>query len=137
MIYRFEVPGPAIAQARPGSARGRWRYDPPRCREYKEKVRGCAAPVQPPKPFEGALTVKVTEYRAIPRSWSKRKQEAARNGRIDPITKPDTDNVLKGIKDALKGIFWKDDAQVIHDDISKRYIDTPRVEVEVGEVRRE
>lgn len=140
MIYKFEISGRAVPQGRPrlttinGYPRA---YDPPKSREYKERVRECAMRVKPLKPFDGALRLNVVEYREIPKSWSKVKRADALNHRIDPITKPDTDNILKGIKDALKGIFWNDDAQVVDDRIQKIYSDSPRVEVEVIEITRE
>ena len=37
------------------------------------------------------------------------------------LTTPDTDNLVKAIKDALTGICWKDDAIVCRELISKEY----------------
>ncbi|MBR1418687.1 MAG: RusA family crossover junction endodeoxyribonuclease [Synergistaceae bacterium] len=136
-IFKFEVPGAAVPQGRPrlttigGYARA---YDPPKCKAYKEFVRECAiAQCRPDlnNLYLGAVEIKVTEYRAIPKSWSKVRQLKALNGVIKPIIKPDTDNILKIIKDALNGVMWKDDAQVVHDDITKVYDAEPRVTVEV------
>lgn len=136
-IYKFEVPGEAVAQGRPrlttrgGFARA---YDPPKSREYKNKVRECA--VYQCKPdldnlYLGAVKLSTIEQRAIPKSWSRGKQAAALIGEIKPLTKPDTDNIHKGIKDALTGVFWRDDSQVVEDYIKKVYAVEPRVFVEV------
>ena len=45
-------------------------------------------------------------------SWPKKRQAAAREGRIRPTGKPDVDNVLKLIFDAGNKLLWLDDAQV-------------------------
>ena len=56
----------------------------------------------------------------IPASWSKKKAEAAKKDAIRPTTKPDLDNILK-MMDALNGVAWKDDAQVVSVLIQKYY----------------
>jgi Holliday junction resolvase RusA-like endonuclease len=67
----------------------------------------------------------------IPKSWSKRRQEAALAGTERPTTKPDADNVAKVVADACNGVVWVDDAQVVELSVSKRYSSTPGVMVEV------
>ncbi len=52
----------------------------------------------------------------------------------------DATNHLKAIEDALKGVLWKDDRQVIANACSKRYAETgeesgARVTVQMGESR--
>ena len=42
------------------------------------------------------------------------------------ITKPDTDNLQKMLKDCMTEIgFWKDDAQVVKETVEKRWSDEP------------
>ena len=81
--------------------------------------------------YKGPVSIGVVEYRAIPKSWSKAKREDALDGYILPLTKPDTDNILKGIKDALTGVLWADDAQVVQDIAMKCYGTEPHVVVRV------
>jgi len=45
------------------------------------------------------------------------------------IKKPDTDNLLKFVKDCLNGIAWKDDSQVFDVRGIKRYSDEPKTEI--------
>ena len=137
MTYKFTIPGPAVPQGRPiFTTRGekRWAIDPPRSRAYKAKVRACAMSAGKPKTITGAIRLLVLEYRPIPKGWSKRKQEAAREGQIYPTTRPDFDNIIKAITDALNGVFWEDDRQVVDGRIQRFYSDDPRVVVEVEEV---
>ena len=78
-----------------------------------------------------SLSVKV--YRSIPKSFSKKKHAAAAEGTILPTTKPDLDNYIKGIKDALSSIVWHDDNQVVeYRNCAKLYSDKPRVVIEVN-----
>ena len=139
--YRFIVPGPAVAQARPrlttwgGMAHA---YEPKKSRDYKSYVRECATGQgAPDEPLSGPLSLLVTEYRAIPASWAKWKRQAANEGDISPMTKPDWDNIGKAISDALNGLIWKDDAQVIDGHVRKFYDTEPRVEIEVRKLGTE
>jgi Holliday junction resolvase RusA-like endonuclease len=49
------------------------------------------------------------------------------------IVKPDSDNLLKMVKDVLNTVAYKDDCQVCRDFVSKEYVtgpdDQPRIEV--------
>src|SRR3954463_12990827 len=38
-----------------------------------------------------------------------------------PITRPDCTKLLRGLEDALTGVVWNDDAQVVEQSICKRY----------------
>jgi Holliday junction resolvase RusA-like endonuclease len=48
-----------------------------------------------------------------------------------PTTKPDLDNLVKFIKDALNGIFWYDDSYVVEIQARKKYSESPRIEIEI------
>lgn len=43
--------------------------------------------------------------------------------------KPDIDNVVKAVLDALNGVAYRDDTQVIELHVRKSYSEKPRVEV--------
>lgn len=49
-------------------------------------------------------------------------------------TRPDTDNYVKGILDALNGIVVKDDSKIVDIVAQKFYSDTPRIEAVVSEL---
>jgi Holliday junction resolvase RusA-like endonuclease len=48
-----------------------------------------------------------------------------------PITKPDLDKLSRNIKDALKHVVYRDDAQVVEEHQTKTYAEVPGVLVEV------
>lgn len=51
-----------------------------------------------------------------------------------PITRPDLTKYLRGIEDALKGIVWRDDSQVVWQEAQKVYGEPARAEIEVRTV---
>ncbi len=48
-----------------------------------------------------------------------------------PVAKPDTDNLIKGAKDVLSGVVYKDDSQVTHEFVRKIYGDRPYVKITI------
>jgi Holliday junction resolvase RusA-like endonuclease len=69
----------------------------------------------------GPIKLEVLCVYAIPASWTKAKQAAARAGLVWKTSVPDADNLAKMIGDALNGVAWGDDAQVVHQTSAKRY----------------
>ncbi|MFH7534189.1 RusA family crossover junction endodeoxyribonuclease, partial [Acinetobacter baumannii] len=60
--------------------------------------------------YTGPTVVKVLFSMPIPKSWSKKKQQEAIS--TVHIKKPDIDNLVKGVFDALNKTAWHDDNQV-------------------------
>lgn len=48
-----------------------------------------------------------------------------------PAVKPDLTKLVRGLEDALTGIVWRDDAQVVQQLLAKRYGEPERAEVRV------
>lgn len=137
MTIEFTVFGEPVAQGRPrASTQGGFvkLYDPAKSRNYKDYVRLAAASHAPPKLLEGPVAIMLIAYRSIPKSFSKKKSAAAEAGELYPVSKPDADNYLKGVKDALKGVMWIDDSQVVDAYVRKRYSAKPRIEVKIREL---
>ena len=84
--------------------------------------------------FNGALSVRIIAYFPIPKSASKKKREEMLIGSIRPVIKPDCDNILKCVEDALNRIAYDDDKQIVDSSISKYYSDRPRTEIEIREL---
>ena len=136
--YKAIVLGEPVAQGRPRFSRqgGFMRaYDPDKSREYKKYVRLVAAQDAPAVPVTGAVVLSLKIYRAVPKSMSKRKREAALAGKLRPTTKPDVSNVLKGVEDALKGVWYVDDSQIVgYGALGKWYAERPRIEIVMQEL---
>lgn len=75
------------------------------------------------------LCMTVWAYYAIPKSITKRKRAAMLSGLIRPVKKPDADNVLKVVGDALNQLVYRDDAQIYLATVEKFYADVPRMEI--------
>ena len=82
------------------------------------------------KPFTGAIYVTIEAVFDPPKSWPKWKREAAYNGDLRHVVKPDVDNLAKQI-DAFNGVLWVDDAQIDGLTIYKTYATDPRTIVKV------
>ena len=123
---RFTIPGEPTGKARPRVTK--WgAYTPEKTVLYENLVKTCYTGGM----FEGALVMSVTAHYAIPKSATKKNRELMLNFKMFPTKKPDCDNVLKIIADALNGIAYKDDSQIVKADITKIYSDEPKVEVEI------
>lgn len=79
--------------------------------------------------------VKITlkAFYPIPKSNTKKMKENKLRGLILPCVKPDIDNVCKSVLDALNEVAFNDDKQVVELELSKRYSNTPRLEIKVEE----
>ena len=86
--------------------------------------------------LEGPLSMKLTFYRTRPKSHFNADGSLNAEGRrmTFPSKRPDTTKLTRGIEDALTGIVWKDDAQVVHQECWKDWSTVARVEVEVSEL---
>lgn len=136
--YTAVILGEPVAQGRPRFSRqGGFvkAYDPAKSRDYKSYVRMIAAQHAPLTPVEGAIEFSLRIYRAIPKGIPKYKRESAKAGRLRPVTKPDVSNVLKGVEDALKGVWYKDDSQIVgYGVLGKWYDERPRIEIMMREL---
>ena len=131
-MIEITIPGQPVAQGRPRVTRF-GTFDPQKSKDYKAFVGYCALDKKPPVPLDGPLTVRIDAYMGVPPSWSKKKREQAISGELKPTGRPDVSNIVKCVEDALTGIIWRDDAQIVCLSVLKRYSDNPRVEVVINE----
>lgn len=139
-MIEFTVYGEPVAQGRPrfSTAGGFVKaYDPAKSGDYKQFVKLAAREFAPASLLEGPIKMKLVVYRSMPGYLSKspKKAAAAEAGEVVPTSKPDIDNYLKGVKDALKGVIWKDDSQVVEVYALKRYSARPRIELKIIELQ--
>ena len=131
----FVIPGTPVGKGRPKFARrGSYvtTYTPEKTAIYENLVKVKAQEAMNGRPaIEGAVSVVVALYVTPPASWSQKKQRAALAGELYPTSKPDVDNVIKGIFDACNEIVWRDDKQACDVRVIKRYDHTARAAVEV------
>lgn len=81
-----------------------------------------------------ALSVKIWIYIKPPKSTSKKKQQAMLRCEIKPLKRPDIDNISKNILDALNGIVYADDKQIVSLLVSKAYAEEDYIFITISEV---
>jgi Holliday junction resolvase RusA-like endonuclease len=84
------------------------------------------------EPFKGALTVFLYLRFAIPPSYSKKRKEACLAG-LEYPKRVDLDNCYKSITDAINGIVYFDDSQIVEAHITKVYAETAGANIMVQE----
>jgi Holliday junction resolvase RusA-like endonuclease len=135
-IY-FVVPGAPYGKGRPrASSRGGFvrLYTPAATVAYEGEIARLAEIARAEWPVMATpMSLRVIAHHPIPVSWPKKKQQAALAGDLIP-GKPDLDNVAKAVLDALNGVIYLDDKQVVRLVAEKKYSFEPRVEVYVHEV---
>lgn len=104
-MVRFIVPGEILGKPRPRVNKNGRVWTPARFKNY-EKAIARAYLEAGGKKLEGCVAVKVRTFRAMPKSRPKRLQSE------EDVYKPDVDNILKIVLDALNGVAFEDDKQV-------------------------
>ena len=137
-MIEFIIPGEPIPQSRPRAGKNRRgktiMYDAKPSKDYKKYVALIAGQYALKNLLEGALDVHIKIYRLIPKSTTKKDRALFLAGIKRPIVKADTSNYIKGIEDALNGIIYKDDSQIVDLQASKFYSDNPRAEIRITEL---
>ena len=137
---KFTVMGEPCAQGRPRfSTLGGYvkAIDPAKSRNQKSYIKYLATAAAKQQGWTYTylpLYVEIIAYMGIPKSKSKKWRTAAICGRERPTKKPDVDNLFKLVTDALSGILYNDDKQIVSCRVQKWYSEEPRTEVKITEV---
>ena len=140
MPVKFEVLGVPVGKGRPkfSTVNGHAvAYTPAKTANYETLVRlsyqqkyaGCTFEKNAP------LMADITALFPIPKSASKKLQAKMLSGAVRPTKKPDCDNIIKAVLDALNGVAYYDDSQVVKICIRKRYDTNPRTIIEIIELK--
>lgn len=139
MPVKFEVLGTPVGKSRPkfSTVNGHAvAYTPAKTANYETLVRlsyqqqiGCFM-FDKDKPLRAVIRA----FFPIPKSTSKKKREMMIKYKIRHTKKPDCDNIIKAILDALNGVAYYDDSQISEIVVSKLYSENPRAEIELYEV---
>lgn len=98
-------------------------YDPPEVKNAKEKLTAHLGKHVPAKTYTSGVRLTV--------KWLFVKGDSHKNGEYK-VTKPDTDNLQKMLKDCMTDLhFWKDDALVASEIIEKFWADTPGIYIRI------
>lgn len=121
LTFVFTVDGPPVPAARPRATRFGEHvrvYTPKSNAEWMERVRAsfrAAFPLAEPITRQAPVEMSVTFRIARPKSHYRTGKNAELLRASAPVIhtqRPDLDNLLKGVKDALNGLAFADDSQV-------------------------
>lgn len=132
MRIEFFIPGEpprVIAQQKGVNRRTGKYYKPAELRDAEQKYLAYAHEVRPAKPMEGPIRLTVVfQFDAGERHTPG----------VPKTTKPDTDNMVKALKDSLtRAGIWKDDAQVWYETAAKIWARDPGIWVTVDDDQEE
>lgn len=131
-VIAFTIPGRPTAWQRTVGKNG-IKFTPRTMRDAQNVIKAlAAAAMRSAPPLIGALRLEVLCVYGIPPSWTRAKQECARSGKLWKTTVPDHDNLIKQCSDALNGIVYADDAQLVTSTVAKRYGQPERTEVRIS-----
>ena len=128
MKYSFIFDGHIMPMQRPRVTRSGMSYIPKETQKSKRAIaREFKNSCGDVDPFDGPVAVSITIYRPMTKALAKKVDVAIRHGReLDPSlflapTKPDLDNQIKTVLDALEGLAYNNDSQVVDIIAHKRY----------------
>lgn len=135
MQVNFEVKGKVKAKQSVKFGRNGIKYTPRDMVEYANLVKLSFINKYPEwdianftdKPLKAEIDV----FMPVPQSYSKKKTEQALNNEIRPTVKPDCDNIAKNINDALNGIVYPDDKQIVSLMVNKFYGNSEQVRIKI------
>lgn len=125
------IPPTATAQEKKTAVRNGKvvRYDDERLKAAKEKVAASLAQHRPDEPFRRGVRLIV--------KWLFPITGKHRDGEYK-LTRPDTDNLQKGLKDIMtRQKFWTDDALVASEIVEKFYSAVPGIWIRIEELNDE
>jgi len=110
-------------KGRPRFTRKGHAYTPQATRDAENEIASYVRLNVNGSPLEGALRVDLEIMLPVPTSWGDKKYGQAVTCQIWPTVRGDLDNYGKLVGDALNGILWKDDSQIVQMSLTKRYSD--------------
>ncbi len=130
---RIVVPGQPVSKLRQRVTKSGHAYTPEKTVKYENLVKDMwrvyGSETLGTKPVEMRIDLRMK----IPESESKKRKELMLSGGICHVKKPDADNCAKSIMDALNGLAYKDDSQIIKLTVEKRYDSDPKAIIHIME----
>lgn len=115
------IPVEPVAKGRPRFTRRGFVYTPKVTRVYEQAIKNFLLQIDRPyssvidKPLRICLHFFIRKPKSVKREY--------------PSIRPDVDNYAKAVLDAMNGIVFKDDGQIISLTVSKAYHTTPGTDV--------
>lgn len=133
-VYTITIPGEPVAKARARVTKAGYAYTPERTVDYECMVQTLFQAKHGSPMLEGPILLQLDLYFGIPKRRSKAARKRMQQGLERPCKRPDIDNCMKAVCDALNGIAYKDDSQIVAAVIQKFWADEPRAVVTMEEL---
>jgi len=132
----FEIPGAPQGKGRPRVTRGgKHTYTPQKTKDYENLVKhSFMAKCGNMAPIETDVKMSLYIVYSVTKSTSKKDRKLMLDGKIRPTKKPDIDNIIKAVADALNGLAYLDDKQIVELEAIKWYGENPMVKVMIEEI---
>lgn len=133
---RLTINGTPVGKGRPKYTKSGHAYTPSNTREYEDTIRTLYRMQYHGFKFAQGipLDMRIRAFYPIPKSDSKGLHMKKSKNEIRPHNiKPDIDNVIKIVCDALNEMAYHDDTQIVDLQARKFYSDFPRVEILIKE----
>ena len=140
MNIHITIPGEPKGKERPRySSKSKTVYTPAKTENYEKLIADTYKAENGNLKFLAGepLEMRILAYIGIPASDTASSRLKKLRKETRPTKKPDWDNIGKIVADALNGVAYHDDAQVVDAVTRKFYSDNPRVEIVIRPARRE
>ena len=104
-------------------------FTPKATEAYEKELRTAWIRANGEAPEEGPLRIRIYFGLPIPKSATKANKLQMVTRQVFPTKKPDLDNLAKAVMDALNGVAYKDDSQIVTVLTKKNYGEMPYVKV--------
>ena len=135
MGFEFEVIGDIKGKARPRVNTYTCKaYTPENTKDYEMLIKQYFKLKYPRfVPLENRVAVKIVAQFKIPKTVTKKDKALIEEGFLSPTKKPDIDNIVKIVLDALNKMAFKDDNQITKLCVEKVYSEEEKVSIVIEE----
>ena len=133
MTVSFVIPAKPTGKERPRLARGIV-YTPAKTKAYENFIKGCYIEQCGDVSFgDRSISMTIKAYVPVLTKFRKAEKIEALEGKIMPTAKPDADNILKALLDALNEVAYDDDRYIYKISVERIYSNKPRTEVIISD----
>lgn len=133
MTVSFVIPIKPSGKERPRLARGIV-YTPQKTKAYENFIKGCYIEQCGDVTFgDRSISMHIKAYVPVLTKFRKAEKIDALEGKIKPTAKPDADNLIKALLDALNELAYDDDRYIYKISVERIYSDRPRTEVMISD----
>lgn len=132
-MIKLNIPIEPVSKARPRVTRSGHTYTPKKTKDFQTQVGWHFKKCCPNhKPITSLISMCLTLTFKVPKSYSKQKTLDALEGKI--TNNKDVDNLAKSVLDALNGLAFIDDRQVVELYVKKEYGLANNIEIKIDKV---